>query len=161
MSTQRAVTNRLMYQASLMDELARENDRSALQQAAREAMVLFQYQALCSALLEVCEHYQVRVQPQVLNLAALLESLGQARPDCWEYRTLTEAQRSAGHWMSHLLQVIKEGLNKAPQTLSKEKRSGQLISVSVDDDSTTKHYPNFQTELQQWIDEMRSMNDQH
>lgn len=161
MSTQRAVTNRLMHQANLMAELSNADSRSAMQQAANDALVLFQYQALCSALLEVGEHYQVRLQPQVPNLVALLETLGQSRPDCWEYRTLTEALRSPAHWVYHLQQAIKFGVSKVPEQRSKAVDSGQLISVSVADDSTTNHYPNIQADLQQWIDEMRSMNDQH
>ncbi|MCH8532430.1 MAG: hypothetical protein LAT65_16390 [Saccharospirillum sp.] len=161
MSTQRAVTNRLMYQSSLMADLAETAANGALRQAAREALILFQYQALCSALLEVCEHYQVKAQSQGLNLAVLLESLGQGRPDCWEYRTLTEAQRDATNWVSQLLKTARAGVDKAPEKLNKAAASGQLISVSIEDDATTNHYPNFQTDLQQWIDEMRSMNDQH
>lgn len=159
MSTQRAVTNRLLYQASLMADLARSEESAAMRQAASESLLLLQHQALCSALLEVCEHYQVKAQAPALNLPALLAALGQSRPDCWEYRTLNEAQRDATHWVSQLTQAIKAGVSKAPE--QRNKAAVQLISVSAAEDATTNHYPNFQADLQQWIDEMRSLNDQH
>lgn len=161
MSTQRAVTNRLLYQASLMAELAGTDTRMAMQQAACEAQTLFQNQALCSAVLEVCEHYQVRAQPQTMNLTSLLETLGHSHPDCWEYRTLNEAIREPTHWVSRLLRLNRQSVLKAPEKPGRAPASGQLISVVNDDDLTTNLYPDFQADLQQWIDDMRSLNDQH
>ncbi|MHA7878211.1 MAG: DUF6586 family protein [Saccharospirillum sp.] len=161
MSAQRGVTNRLLYQAKLMSDMADNSHQPAMQQAAREAAVLFQYQALCSAVLEVCEQYQVTPGAEVMNLSGILASLGQAHASCWEYRTLSEALNDGMHWVNRLTQAAKALVQTAPLA-PRQPAQAQLIKlVDSDSEATTNRYPNFQADLQQWIDEMRLLNDQH
>lgn len=156
--SQIAQTNRQLYQARLMLDLAWESDDSPRGRTAEEAAVTFMYRAWCSALAEVGELYGVSLRAED-GLAGLLTKLGAQRPDGWEYRTLQESLKQPGHWMAALKREA-ESWSRTPSARPATPAAGNLIaSVADDNEDHTNHYRQWLHELQQWVDEIRSLSD--
>lgn len=154
----RSQTNQWLYMARLMLDKAESETHAVFCQAAEDAAIVFMHRAFRTALAEVGESYGVTISPDA-PLTDLLDRLGRDRPDGWEYRQVTESLRQTGHWMRQLrLHAEQWALN------SREKPSqtggGELIEVvAQDNQDDTNHYRAWLADLQEWVDEIRTLGD--
>ena len=153
----RAQTNHQLYQARLMLDLASNTDK-ALGNAALDAGILFLYRSLCSGLTEVGEQYGLQLRADDA-LSLLLDQLGEHRPDGWEYRSVSEALRTPGHWMAQLRREAERWTQDSAAAPVKPEGATLIATVSDDNEDHTNHYRSWLDELQQWINEIRALSD--
>jgi len=154
----RAQTNHQLYQARLMLDLIDGTGPEAREQAALDASVVFLYRAWCAALAEVGEVYGLSLRADE-PVKLLLDRLGEQRPDAWEYRTVREALNEPGHWMAELKREAEQWAFDPGAQAAKPSGDDLIASVADDNEDHTNYYRRWLSELQQWVDEVRSLSD--
>ncbi|PTY36549.1 hypothetical protein BGP77_04435 [Saccharospirillum sp. MSK14-1] len=154
----RAQTNQLLYQARLMLDQAEVADAPALIDASEDAAMAFMHRAVRSALAEAAEAYGLALSPD-RPLYDLLRQFGEQQPDAWEYRTTQEALTQPEHWLTRLHQAGEHWAGRVGQSAVKSESHDRIELVLSDDQSTTNHYRNWMTDLQQWVDRIRELGD--